>query len=110
MDAGPFNFVPPFFNSIETTNPAFTTVPLITYFWSDGARRIGIVANVESSCAPGQLICLPFDTLVWDIDNPEEAILSDLVLNTVTALYWIKQIGMTGLLMAGTDLGLVALG
>lgn len=110
QDAGPFNFVPPFFNSIETTNPAFTTLPLISYFWSDGARRMGIVANVASSCAPGQLMCLPFDTIEWDIDNPEETVLSDPFLNKIIAFYWIKQIGVTGLLMAGTDKGVIALG
>jgi hypothetical protein len=108
-DAGPFNFVPPFFNSIETTNPAFNTLPLVSYFWSDGARRMGIVANIASSCAPGQLMCLPFDTLEWDIDNPEETILSDPLLNKAVGFYWIKQIGVTGLLMAGTDKGVLAL-
>ncbi len=108
-DAGPFNFVPPFFNSIETNNPVFKTLPLISYFWSDGARRIGIVANVASSCAPGQLMCLPFDTLEWDLDNPEETILYDSVLNKGVGFYWVKQIGVTGLLMAGTDKGIVAL-
>ena len=110
QDAGPFNFVPPFFNSIETNNPVFETLPLVNYFWSDGARRMGIVANVASSCAPGQLICLPFDTLEWDLDNPEETILSDSLLNKTVGFYWIKQIGVTGLLMAGTDKGVLALG
>ena len=109
QDAGPFNFVPPFFNSIEVNNPVFETLPLISYYWSDGARRIGVVANIASSCAPGQLISLPFDTLEWDLDNPEEAILTDSLLNKTVAFYWIKQIGVTGLLMAGTDRGIIAL-
>lgn len=110
QDAGPFNFVPPFFNTIESNNDFFETLPLTTYFWSDGARRIGIVANIASSCAPGQLLSLPFDTLEWDLDNPVENILSDSLLNKTTAFYWIKQIGVTGMLMAGTNKGIIALG
>ncbi len=109
QDAGPFNFVPPFFNSIEANNPLFETIPLTSYFWSDGARRIGIVANIASSCAPGQLISLPYDTQEWDLDNPEENILSDPLLNQTTGFYWVKQIGVTGLLMAGTNKGIIAL-
>ena len=110
-DAGPFNFVPPLFNSITAaTDPLFATLPQIIHFWSDGARRIAAVSNIESSCIPEELLSLPFNTLEWDIENPDEAILVEPTLNNFKAFYWIKQIGVSGLLMVGTNKGVAALG
>ncbi len=110
LNTGPFNFVPPLFNSITAgTSPAFATLPQITAFWSDGERRIASVANIGSSCTPEDLLSLPFNTIEWDLTEPDDAVLSDPVLNRVRDFYWIKQIGVTGILMVGTDNGLVAL-
>lgn len=109
-DAGPFSFVPSLFNSIDAaTNPAFTTLPQITAFWSDGARRIAVISNIESSCIPMELLSLPFNTLEWNITTPFNAILSDPILNSLFTFYWIKQIGVSGILMVGTENGIVAL-
>ena len=110
-DAGPFNFVPAFFNSITaTTDPNFAVLPQITYFWSDGARRLAIVNSSTLSCLPQDVMSLPFNTLEWDIQEPEEALLSDTVLDEASAYFWIKQIGVSGLLMVGTNQGVMALG
>lgn len=103
-DSGPFNRVPPFFISIECRNPDFNTIPAINYFWSDGARRIGITAG-----CPAELLSFPYNTLLWNIESPDQAILQDHVLESFSTFYWIKQIGVTGMLLVGTETGVVGL-
>lgn len=109
-DSTPFAFVPLLFNSIDAaTDPNFTAIPLISYFWSDGARRISVVENIQSSCAPTQLLSLPFNTVQWNIPSPNDALLNDPWLNDRTAFYWVMQIGVSGSLYAGTEKGVLAL-
>ena len=110
-DSGPYQFIPAFFDSIDSqTNPIFTTLPLFSYFWSDGARRIMTVDNIGSSCAPEDLLSLPFDTIAWNVKNIDKSLIDDPILNKGIAYYWVKQIGMSGLLITGTDNGVMALG
>lgn len=105
-----FAFVPPLFMSNEQgINPVFDTIPLISTFWSDGARRLMTEVNITSSTIPEELIVLPFDTIEWDIDNPADAKISDTVLSDVFEILWIKQIGVSGQLLLGTNTGIVAL-
>lgn len=109
-DAVNFAFVPPLFMSNEQgINPAFDTIPLISTFWSDGARRLMNELNITSSTTPEELIVLPFDTIEWDIDNPADAKISDTVLSDIFEILWIKQIGVSGQLFLGTNTGIVAL-
>lgn len=109
-DTGNFAFVPPLFMSNEQgINSAFDTIPLISTFWSDGARRLMTEVNIASSTIPEELIVLPFDTLEWDIDNPADAKISDSVLSDIFEILWIKQIGVSGQLLLGTNTGIVAL-
>ncbi len=109
-DAGPFNFVPPLFNSINAaTDPNFATLPQIINFWSDGARRLALIANIQSSCIPEEIMSLPFDTITWNITNPLEAVINDPVLNKTASFYWIKLIGASGVILVGTNKGFVAL-
>lgn len=108
----PFAFVPPapfYFNSNDITNPNFQTIPLITSFWSDGARRIMIVPNIQSFCAAAELLSFPFNTIEWGINSPNEQLLDQSVINDASAFYWVKQIGVTGILLVGTNSGVVAL-
>lgn len=105
-----FAFVPTLFMSIEQgINPVFDTIPLISTFWSDGARRLMTEVNITSSTIPEELIVLPFDTIEWDIDDPKDAKISDTVLSDIFEILWIKQIGVSGLLLLGTNTGIVAL-
>ena len=90
-------------------NPVFDTIPLISTFWSDGARRLMTEVNITSSTIPEELIVLPFDTIEWDIDDPKDAKISDTVLSDIFEILWIKQIGVSGLLLLGTNTGIVAL-
>lgn len=109
-DTSPFAFVPPLFMSNEQgILPVFNTIPLISTFWSDGARRLMTEVNITSSTIPEELIVLPFDTIEWDIDNPADAKISDTVLSNVFEILWIKQIGVSGQLFLGTNTGIVAL-
>lgn len=107
-DAGPFNRVPPFFTSIEGPHSCFRTIPPITYFWSDGARRISISPHFNTFCAM-ELLSFPFDTVVWNVACPDEAFIEDPVLDAYTSFFWIKQIGVSGILAVGNERGVVAL-
>jgi hypothetical protein len=107
-----FAFIPPaplYFNSNATTNAQFATIPLITYFWSDGARRIMVNPDIDNFCTPFELLSFPFNTIEWNISNPNNALLDVPTLNTALTFYWVKQIGVTGVLLVGTDHGVIAL-
>jgi hypothetical protein len=109
LDKGPFNPVPPFFNSVDDTNCNFVTIPPITYFWSDGNRRIMISPNLIQQCTQQKLLSFPYNTIVWNILNPNDAFIQDDVLDCTKTYYWIKQIGASGILLVGTHKGVVAL-
>ncbi len=108
MDAGPFNFVPSKFNAIELTS-AFETLDPITHFWSDGARRLFVINRQKDPATINKLLSFPFDTKEWNIQNPAQHVLFDPVLANTSRFFWVKQIGVTGILMAGTNEGVVAL-
>lgn len=109
QDAGPFNFVPLFFNSIETTDPHFAALDPISYFWSDGARRFFIIKPTIKNCVCNvfnALMILPFDTIDWNISFPQENIVPEVV---TQSLYWVEDIGATGIVIAGTNKGVIGL-
>lgn len=98
----------------------------INYFWSDGGRRFFIITptNSKLSCIPccGKKVCnccpqqnlrylevTPFNTCAWNICDPIQTVLRDCVLRTQSAFYWVRPIGMTGVILAGTQTGVVAL-
>lgn len=109
-DTGPFVFIPPFFNAMANIDMNFDTLPQNLQFWSDGARRLAIVTNIQSSCLPFDIISLPFSNQQWNIQTPSDAFLADPLLMPIESFYWIKLIGSSGLLMVGTNQGIVALG
>ncbi len=98
----------------------------IVYFWSDGGRRFFIInpVNAKLACLPccekqscccnpfNQLRYLqvtPFNPCLWNVPDPVQWVLQDCVLRTVSAFYWVRHIGMSGVLLAGTQSGVVAL-
>jgi hypothetical protein len=124
-DFGPYVFDPAFFNA-ETIIPAFATLPLTSYFWSDGARRLavinpfsqtsspsfagrGVVYEKASRCPAQQIFSLPYDTFDSGITNINNQALGGSVLTSKSRFYWIKDIGSSGIIMAGTEHGVVAL-
>lgn len=85
----------------------FKTLYPITYFWSDGARRFFVI-NRTSASAPGtQLAVLPFDVEEWNIHQFSP--LANATLEQFRAVNWIRNIGATGLVIAGTKRGVVGL-
>lgn len=123
-DSGPYVQIPAFFNA-NNTSGAFNALPLTTYFWSDGGRRLAVVNQSQSncnkfprtnvvcerqfSCPSQQLFCMPYDVTNWGISEIASQFLFGSPLNSRSRFYWIKDIGTTGILMAGTEKGVVAL-
>lgn len=128
-----FQFVPSFFNyyinSCNTNNSCCPNALFqkIAYFWSDGGRRFFIIAPTnahiagipccgkKSCCCSAaikqlrQLEVTPFNLCEWNICDPAQTVLQDCVLRNTPLFYWVRPIGMTGLLLAGTSYGVVAL-
>jgi len=104
-------FVPPHFIASKTDIP-FNTLPPISNFWTDGARRFFIIGGRNSycdSCNLNRLLSFPFRNDVWRIVNPGNHFLFDPPLQATKRFYWVHHIGVSGILMAGTDSGIVAL-
>lgn len=108
-DSIPFSFVPLVFNSIDVNNSNFTTLPRLTSFWTDGARRLFITTRIHGNHIKSALMSFPFDTIESNIALPEAQIITHPVLNEVTRFYWTSTVGASGLLLVGTDSGVVAL-
>lgn len=98
----------------------------ICYFWSDGGRRFFIIAPTNSKiagipcCGKKKCCCCPleqlrflevtpFNTCVWNVCDPLQTVLKDCILRTIPAFYWVRAIGMTGIVLSGTPCGVVAL-
>ena len=96
-------FAPSLFNPIGQTPSTLTLDPL-TNFWSDGGRRIFMTNNTTSN--KNGLISVPFSTKEWGITVPEKL---NLTLGNTQRFYWIHQLGASGILMAGTNNGIIAL-
>lgn len=94
---------PGMFNSDSTTS--FQTLPLLYSIYSDGNRRFVVYAqNINQH----YLVALPYNVDVWNVTDPQAPINSSVIQGT-NAYYWIAQIGSTGMLMAGTNNGVIAL-
>jgi hypothetical protein len=102
-------FVPSFFNAI-VRNSAFEQINPISYFWSDGARRFFVISRPEESTTRNRLMSFPFNTLEWRVCAPGRTILLfDPYVTATKRFFWVKQIGITGILMAGANNGVIAL-
>ncbi len=102
----PFNFN----NSLTSAN--FATLSEITFFWSDGARRFFVIKRSQDRCGNTKLSVIPYNGLEWGLTaatHTTDLILTDPALADVFNFYWVEQIGMSGILLAGTNSGVVAL-
>lgn len=109
-EIGTFLPEPFMYNATQATPSivrAFNAFPPITYFWSDGARRFFIVRRTQDCPGINRIIVSPYDIAEWNVTTP--ILLSNPALSQETWFYWIKQIGATGILMAGTERGVVGL-
>jgi len=105
-DTGQVAFAPLFFNA-KVANPPFVNLSPITYFFSDGTRRFFIFNNAQNAIRRTTLSVIPFDTVAWSLSAPTT--LAHPVLQTVNRFFWVLPIGVTGLVLAGTEFGVVGL-
>ncbi len=99
-------FIPAQFNA-NTTSTLFKTLFPIIYFFSDGGRRFFIFNRTSDPADVVRIGVLPFDIDIWNIAQLD--ILNNPTLLGIPRFYWIKQIGATGILMAGTGNGVIGL-
>lgn len=99
-------FVPIEFNALNSP-PGFQFFDPITYFFSDGTRRFFIINPTQDPATENKLMVSPYNTTEWNVGIPQ--VLSNPVLQQHERFYWVKQIGITGLLLAGTENGVVGL-
>lgn len=99
-------FEPESFNA-DSCNCAFNTLYPITYFWSDGGRRFFLINRTTASAPGSQIAVLPFNVDDWNIHKFTP--LANATLEQFRSINWIRSIGATGLIIAGTNRGVVAL-
>lgn len=105
-DTGEVDFAPIFFNA-DVDTPAFNTLEPITYFFSDGGRRFFIINPTGISSTRTKLSVIPFDTQTWRVQAPH--ILKYPALQAIQRFFWVETIGMSGVVLAGTDRGVIGL-
>lgn len=105
IEDGPATFNPIIFNPIGTTTTS-TTLPIIQYYWSDGARRL-FNFNYLTHESTTTLASIPFNVKKWNVLTP--APVTNRFIQEAETIYWIKQIGATGMLMVGTNYGALSL-
>jgi len=109
----PPKFIPVNFNATPSgnfeTNKAFEALDPISYFWTDGARRFFIMQRVFDPNWMNKIFVIPYDINEWNAPNPDTMMLTDPALQQIKTFYWIRHIGATGILMAGTNSGVVSL-
>lgn len=92
--------------SIENNfNPLYPT----SYFWSDGARRFFIMKKSLYQSSTNKLYVFPYDIQEWMVTDPKTQVLTDRNLMATKYFYWLGPIGASGIVLAGTDSGVVAL-
>lgn len=101
------NNVPEFFNAEDSALTAFKTLNPIFYFFSDGGRRFFIFNSICNPPTQTKIGVIPFDTQIWRVE--QSTILNNALLTTIARFLWISPIGATGILLAGTNTGVVGL-
>ena len=91
----------------QTSSTLFTTLyPLINFFF-DGGRRFFVFNRTTDPADQVKLGMIPFDISTWNIAQPD--IINNPTLSTIDRIFWVQQIGASGLLMVGTEKGVLGL-
>jgi hypothetical protein len=94
----------PYVNAAAPLGNGLTTLDRLTAFWSDGGRRFFATYNPNDSVG-NTLKSMPFATTEWNMNGPETIA----GLTGVNRINWIENISGIGMLMAGTDKGVITL-
>lgn len=97
-------FMPTSFNVQDNSLATFAH---IYGFWSDGARRYFITQPLQDNQNVMNLAMLPFNTQGWNANSLLN--LSYGPLSNIKNFYWVQNIGSSGMILAGTNTGVVAL-
>lgn len=94
---------------------ATTKMPIfrsISAMMNDGTRRFMVMQPAEGDGTYNKLYMLPYvcDSLNWNYSAGLRGLEDNVVLKNVSIIYWIQLIGATGIIYAGTDKGVIALG
>ncbi len=101
-----FGYAPSSF-AVNSNSPAQATFPLMRYFWSDGGQTAAIVNNAQSQKPSSSLVAIPGNLAASNISSA--ALITAPTVLATPQMYWLKRIGATGLLLAGTSTGVIAL-
>lgn len=104
--------VPEEFMAIDQNNPTIGEYNPVSYFWSDGARRFIIMNTLNKtpfSRTQNGLFIVPYDTIEWNVSDLSEQEVANAITQSKTFWYWVRTIGATGTIMAGTNSGVIAL-
>ncbi len=85
----------------------FKTLSPITYFWTDGERRFFIINRTMNGSLGTQIAVSPFDVTNWNVQQFEP--LYNPFLQQFKQINFVRNIGATGLVVAGTNRGLIGL-
>jgi hypothetical protein len=99
-------FEPVKFNAHSNLS-AFTTLDILNYFYSDGGRRFFIFNRTIDPADESQLAVIPYDVASWNIISPD--IITEAIVDAARRLYWVRLIGPTGIILAGTNQGVIGL-
>lgn len=99
-------FIPEHFNA-QTTSTSFATLHPIIHFFSDGGRRFFVFNRITDPADQTKLGTLPFDINSWNIAQLD--IINHPTLSAVDRIFWASQIGASGILMVGTEKGVIGL-
>ena len=106
-------FIPVHFNAISAgdieIDKEFETLNPISSFWSDGARRFFIMQRMCDPKWANKIFVIPYDIKEWCVESQDTMMLTDPALQQIKTFYWIRHIGASGILMAGTNTGVVTL-
>lgn len=109
VDPSTLTFVPAHFNA-NSCSSAFDCYYPITSFWSDGARRFFIINRTCEELNRNRLMVVPYEVGLWHVTNPAQQLITyDSYVVGADRFFWVKQIGASGMLMAGTNRGVIAL-
>ena len=96
-------------NYINSVNAKFETLDPINYFWSDGARRFFVIKRTSDPSNINKIFVIPYNIQEWMVTDQKTQVITDKAIQNIKSFYWLGPIGVSGITLAGTNNGFVAL-